>query len=103
MVKRKRTNGNNVNSRIRALKSDFDGLQKDMRKLMDSLGDAASNGASEMAGSARKVATDALHDAGDYAEQGVETVRSAIRVQPLAAIALSIGAGAILGSLMRRQ
>ena len=50
MVRRK--NGSEVDARIRALKADFDELQKDMRKLAESLGDAATNGVSEMAGSA---------------------------------------------------
>lgn len=100
MVRRK--NGSDVDARIRALKNDFDALQKDMRKLVDSLGTAAGNGVSDMADSATRVASDAAEQVELYAEQGVEGVRGAIREQPFAAIALSMGAGAIIGSLLRR-
>jgi ElaB/YqjD/DUF883 family membrane-anchored ribosome-binding protein len=100
MVRRK--NGSDVDARIRAIKADFDELQKDMRKLAESLTDAASNGVTEMAGSAQRVASDAAEQVEAYAEQGVDTVRGAIREQPLAAIALSMGAGALIGSLLRR-
>jgi ElaB/YqjD/DUF883 family membrane-anchored ribosome-binding protein len=100
MVRRK--NGTEVDARIRALKADFDELQKDMRKLAESLGDAATNGVSEMAGSAQRAASDAAEQVELYAEQGVDSVRGAIREQPFAAIALSMGAGALIGSLLRR-
>jgi len=100
MVRRK--NGSDVDARIRALKADFDELQKDMRKLVESLGDAATNGVSEMAGSAQRAASDAAEQVELYAEQGVDSVRGAIREQPFAAIALSMGAGALIGSLLRR-
>lgn len=100
MVRRK--NGSDVDARIRALKSDFDELQKDMRKLVESLGEAAGEGVSGMASSAQRAAGDAVHQVEVYAEQGVDSVRGAIREQPLAAIALSMGAGAIIGTLLRR-
>jgi ElaB/YqjD/DUF883 family membrane-anchored ribosome-binding protein len=100
MVRRK--NGSDVDTRIRALKADFEELQKDMRKLVESLGDAAGNSMSDMAGSAQRVASDAAHQVEEYAEQGVDSVRGAIREQPFAAIALSMGAGALIGSLLRR-
>ncbi len=103
VVRRKNGNGGNeVDARIRALKADFDELQKDMRKLAESLGDAATNGVSDMAGSAQRAASDAAEQVELYAEQGVDSVRGAIREQPFAAIALSMGAGALIGSLLRR-
>lgn len=98
----RRKNGNDVDARFRALKEDFDELQKDMRKLAESLSEAATNGVSDMAGSAQRAASDAAEQVELYAEQGVDSVRGAIRDQPLAAIALSMGAGALIGSLLRR-
>lgn len=87
----RKKNGSDVDARIQALKEDFDELQTDVGKLLASLGEAASTGAS-----------DAITGIEQYAGQGVGNVRSAIRDQPLTAIALSMGAGALIGSLMRR-
>jgi ElaB/YqjD/DUF883 family membrane-anchored ribosome-binding protein len=99
---RKRKNGSDLDARLRALKNDFDGLQKDMRKLFESVGDAATNGVSDITDSASKAAAGAVDKMEHWAEDGVGSMRDVIREQPLAAIAISMGAGAILGSLLRR-
>jgi hypothetical protein len=82
-------------ARLQALKGDFEALQRDMRLLLDAVGveagqrvTAATNGAA--------------HQVEEWASDGVETVRESIRTQPLAAIALSMSAGAVLSSLLRR-
>jgi ElaB/YqjD/DUF883 family membrane-anchored ribosome-binding protein len=99
---RKRRNANGLDARIRALQGDFEALQKDMRKLFESVGDVASSGVSDMTDSATKAASGAVEQVEHWAEDGVGSVRDAIREQPLAAIAISMGAGAIIGSLLRR-
>ena len=95
MAFRMRRNRSQTEARLQALKGDFETLQRDMRLLLDSLG----NDASERVMSATN---GAAHQVEEWANDGVETVRDSIRAQPLAAIALSMSAGAVLGSLLRR-
>jgi ElaB/YqjD/DUF883 family membrane-anchored ribosome-binding protein len=99
---RKHKNGHDVEARIKALKSDFDALQSDMRKLVESVGEAAGSGVSDLTNGAAKAATEAAGQVEHWAEDGVDGVRGAIREQPFTAIALSMGAGAIIGTLLRR-
>lgn len=102
VARKKPKNGSELNARVSALKDDFDSLQQNVRELLNSLGHEASSG---LAG-ATEAATEAVGDAAErvetWSEAGAESVRGAIRTQPLAAIALSMGAGALLGSLLRR-
>jgi ElaB/YqjD/DUF883 family membrane-anchored ribosome-binding protein len=100
---RKRKNGSHeLEARIRALKADFEGLQKDMRRLVDAVGESATAGVSSAATAAGDAASSAVEQVEEWAEEGADTVREAIRAQPLAAIAISMGAGAIIGTLLRR-
>lgn len=96
--RRKRKNGSELDTRIQALREDFDTLQHDMRQLLNSLGTEASNRVSAVTETASEVASNAA----EQVEEGTETVREAIKSQPFAAIALSMGAGALIGSLLRR-
>ena len=101
-LKRRAKNGHDVDARIQALKEDFESLQDDMRGLLSSLGGEATrrvNGATEAASGAAVRAAERLEE---YAVEGVDTVREQIRSQPIAAIALSMSAGAILGAWLRR-
>jgi hypothetical protein len=95
MAFRMRRNRSQTEARLEALKGDFEALQRDMRLLLDSLG----NDASERVASATNGAAQQVEE---WASDGVETVRDTIRAQPLAAIALSMSAGAVLSSLLRR-
>lgn len=103
MAQRKRKNGHDIEARIHALKSDFDALQSDMRKLVESMGEAAESGVSDLTNGAAKAASEAAGQIEHWTEDGINSVRRAIREQPLAAIALSMGAGAIIGTLLRRS
>ena len=103
MAQRKRKNGHDMEARIQALKSDFDALQSDMRKLVESMGEAAETGVSDLTNGAAKAASEAAGQIEHWTEDGINGVRGAIREQPLAAIALSMGAGAIIGTLLRRS
>ena len=84
------------------MRADFDNLQRDMRGLAGSVGDAASSSVSDAAASVSGAANGAAEQVEEWAEEGTTTVRDAIRAQPLAAIAISMGAGAIIGTLLRR-
>lgn len=100
--RKKSRNGSELDARIHALKQDFDSLQHDMRELLGSLGQEASDRVSRVTASASEAANSAVEHAETLAEEGTETVRTAIKSQPFAAIALSMGAGALIGSLLRR-
>ena len=91
-MKRNRTQ---TEARLRALKGDFEVLQRDMRLLLDTIGaEAGERMASATNGAA--------HQVEEWANDGVDSVRETIRAQPLAAIAISMSAGAVLSSLLRR-
>jgi len=95
MAFRMRRNRSQTEARLQALKGDFEALQRDMRLLLDSLGtDASARVMSATNGAADQVE--------EWANGGVETVRQSIRSQPLAAIAISMSAGAVISSLLRR-
>lgn len=95
MVMRMRRSRSQTESSLHALKGDFESLQRDMRLLLDSIGADASSRVAD-------ATNDAAHRVEAWANDGVATVRDTIRAQPLAAIALSMSAGAVLGSLLRR-
>lgn len=100
--KKSRNGGSELDARIAALKQDFDSLQHDMRELLGSLGQEASDRVSRVTEQAGEVASSAAEQVETFAEEGTETVREAIKAQPFAAIALSMGAGALIGTLLRR-
>jgi ElaB/YqjD/DUF883 family membrane-anchored ribosome-binding protein len=101
-ARKKSKNGNDLDARVSALKGDFDSLQNNVRELLNSLGQEASTGFASATEAAGDAASDAAEQVGSWSEAGAESVRGAIRTQPLAAIALSMGAGALIGSLLRR-
>lgn len=76
-----------LESRLKMLQSEFTDIQKEMRRL-------ANDGATAVTAAGEQVE--------EWAEEGADTVREAIRSQPFAAIALSMGAGALIGTFLRR-
>src|SRR5690349_21067307 len=96
--RRKRRNGNGSVASISSLQEDLASLQAEMNKIVAGLGGAASAGV----GQAVHAAEDALEQAEAYGQEGVDTVRSSIRAQPLIACAISVGAGALIGALLTR-
>jgi ElaB/YqjD/DUF883 family membrane-anchored ribosome-binding protein len=101
-TRRKPKNGSELNARVSALKDDFDSLQQNVRELLNSLGHEASSGLEGAAEAAVEAGGDVADKVETWSAAGAESVRGAIRTQPLAAIALSMGAGALLGSFLRR-
>lgn len=100
--RKKAKNGHDLDARISALKGDFDSLQRNVRELLNSLGHEASSGLASATEAATDAAGSAVEQVETWSEAGAESVRGAIRTQPLAAVALSMGAGALIGSLLRR-
>jgi ElaB/YqjD/DUF883 family membrane-anchored ribosome-binding protein len=100
--RKKSKNGSDLDARVNALKEDFDSLQQNVRELLNSLGHEASAGLSSVSEAATDAASNAAEQVETWGEAGTESVRGAIRTQPLAAIAISMGAGALIGSWLRR-
>ena len=92
---RGKQNGADSAAHLNNLKKDLDALQRDMRLLVERV---ASTTSERIVNTANGAATDVEEWAGD----GVESVRDLIRSQPLAAIAVSMSAGAALSFLLRR-
>jgi len=92
MLGLRRNNEREVEGRLRALKSDFETLQRDVVKLAEGVG-----------GVARKHASGFLEDSEAWTDDNLGNVREAIRDQPLAAGLILLGAGAILGALLLRR
>lgn len=84
-----------VAAKFDELQSDLDTLRKDAKQL--------ANGVGEMADSALNAAGQAYNDAGKWTNGNIGSVRESVRDQPLTAILLSLGAGALLGALFLRR
>lgn len=100
--RKKSKNGNDLDARVSALKGDFESLQQNIRELLNSVGHEASLGLANATEAASDAAENAVEQVESWSEAGAESVRGAIRTQPFAAIALSMGAGALIGTLLRR-
>ena len=92
---RRRQNGTGSAAHLNNLKKDLDALQRDMRLLVERI-------ASETSEQVVNTANGAVKDVEEWAGDGVDSVRDMIRAQPLAAIAISMSAGAALSFLLRR-
>jgi len=92
-----------VEARLDALKADLDALQKDMRGLISDVRGVAADGMSNVVDMAVDRAGETLDRAGEWANENVDSVRSAVRKQPIAACALSMSAGALLGAFLLRR
>ncbi len=103
MVDTQKTMNGNLEARLEALKADLDALQKDMRGLFRDVKDVAGHGVAEAVHSASTAASDAIENAQEWTDDGAASVRAAVRKQPLAACALSMSAGALLGALFLRR
>jgi len=95
MVFRSKRNRTQADRQLQALKTDFEALQRDMRLLLDTIGTTAGERVAT-------VTNGAAHQVEEWANDGVKNVRDGIRAQPLAAIAISMSAGAVISSLLRR-
>lgn len=103
--RRKRSNGNghDLQKRLNSLRDDLGALQDDLRGLLHDAG----NSANEQVHAAVKGALSQVEDVADQIEEwgsdNIESVRDVVRSQPLAAVALSMSAGALIGALFLRR
>jgi ElaB/YqjD/DUF883 family membrane-anchored ribosome-binding protein len=115
MAERQKKNATkNIDTRLGALRSELDALQGDMKGLAGDVGDAADDRVHLAVRRAENVAERALrlaeesaaHVADDveaWTNDNLDSVRGSVRAQPLAAVALAMGAGALLGALFMRR
>ncbi len=103
-----------IDRRLEALRNDFDTLQTDVKSLAGDAGVVASERISKAIRSAEDVAKRALHLAEDatsqaidnvehWADDNLNTVRGSIRDQPIYAIGISMGVGAVVGAMLSRR
>jgi ElaB/YqjD/DUF883 family membrane-anchored ribosome-binding protein len=115
MAEHKKRNGvKNIDTKLDALRADLDALQHDTRNVV---GDVE-NVANDSAQAAMQATKDVAERAYGLAEEtvahlayGVETwtndnldsMRGSVRARPLSAVALSMGAGVLLGAIFLRR
>ena len=110
----KKNDTKNIDKRLGALRSELDALQGDMKGLAGDVADVADGrvhvamrNAENVAERAYRLAEEAVEQAADDVETwtngNLDSAREAIRAQPLAAIGLSMGAGALLGAIFMRR
>jgi ElaB/YqjD/DUF883 family membrane-anchored ribosome-binding protein len=105
MARRKRSNGNghDLQARLDALRDDLGTLQKDLRGLLSDAGGAANDQLHQAVKGALTQVEDVADRIEEWGTDNLDSVRTAVRSQPLAAIALSMSAGALIGALFLRR
>jgi ElaB/YqjD/DUF883 family membrane-anchored ribosome-binding protein len=103
MARRKRDPQANVEARLAALRDDIETLQADIRGLGGEMGELASTRAREALTSAEEAAAAASDKLENWASENVEDMRDHVRNQPLAAMLLSMSAGALVGAWLLRR
>jgi len=112
--RKKRVRSGDIENRLEALRSDLDALQTDVKGLVGDAGVAADeristaiHSAEDVANRAMRLAQDATNQAIDGVEHwtsdNLDTVRSSIRKQPLYAVGISMGLGAVVGAVLSRR
>ena len=101
--KRSKSNGGHMHDRLAALREDLEALQSDVRGLAGDAGDAASAKMNEAINDAMESVQDLTDRFEEWGEDHLVSVRQSVRDQPLAACALAMGIGAMLGAVLFRR
>ena len=103
----------NANKRVDAIRSDVEALQSDVKGLADSTLELGSESARMAVRTAEAIALRAIKlaeeaatgvagDVEDWANGNLENARDQIRSQPISALLVSLGIGAVLGAIFLR-
>ena len=92
-----------LEDRLEALRADLEALQGDMKGLAGGVGDMASERVSEMLKTTEDMADQITAQVEDWASDHVATLRDQVREQPVLAVAIALGAGALLGAILLRR
>jgi ElaB/YqjD/DUF883 family membrane-anchored ribosome-binding protein len=105
MARRKKNNGNghDLQGRLDSLRDDLGSLQKDLRGLLSDAGGVANDQVHEAVKTALSSVEDVAERVEEWGNDNLDSVRDVVRAQPLAAIAISMSAGALLGALFMRR
>jgi len=91
---KKSHNGRRAKRRMGAMRSDLHAWQKDMRGVMDNVGEATREVRGAVGGALGRLET--------WGDENLPGVREAVRSQPFKACVLSLGAGALIGAFLLR-
>jgi ElaB/YqjD/DUF883 family membrane-anchored ribosome-binding protein len=105
MARRRKSNGNghDVQARLDALRDDLGALQKDLRGLLSDVGGTANGQVHDAVKGALSSVEDVADRIEEWGSDNLDSVRDVVRSQPLAAVALSMSAGALIGALFLRR
>ena len=115
MAARRTKNGSKVaDAKLGALRTDFAAIQSDLKKvaidgegLAQEQARAALRAAEGVAERALRLAEETAMDWADEVEtwtnDNLDSARKSVRAQPLSAMLLSLGAGALLGAIFLRR
>lgn len=103
-----------MDKRLGALRSDLESLEQDMKTvagdaegIADSRVHLALRKAEDVAHNAYRLAeetaTDVVHDVDKWACGNLASARKTVRDRPLSALALTMGAGALIGAILSRR
>lgn len=111
--RRKQTGAKKLDARIDALRTDLDALQNDVKALPSDAQSAANDRINEAVRLAQNLAERAVRvaeesasqaygDVESWANDNLDSARDRVREQPLSALLVSLGIGAILGAILLR-
>jgi ElaB/YqjD/DUF883 family membrane-anchored ribosome-binding protein len=111
MAARRTKNGSKVaDAKLGALRSDFAAIQSDLKKVAidgEGLAQEQARAALRAAERALRLAEETAMDWADEVEtwtnDNLDSARKSVRAQPLSAMLLSLGAGALLGAIFLRR
>lgn len=92
-----------LEDRLDALRGDLEALQADMKGLAGGVGDAATARLNEMLRNTEDMADQITSQVEDWTNDNAEHLRETVREQPLVAIAIAMGIGALLGAILLRR
>jgi len=110
---RRKTGKDIIDKRLDALRADFDSLQDNTRGLAGDAAGVAAVNATDAIRAAESLAQRALRlaeetasglrgDVENWTNDNLDQARERVREQPLAALMVSLGIGAVLGALLLR-
>ena len=89
-------------NRVETIRDDLETIGADVTSLANTLGDVASAEARGMIQSIRQRLDRIVSDTGSATRAGVGTVQDTIEERPFISLAVALGAGFILASMLRR-
>jgi ElaB/YqjD/DUF883 family membrane-anchored ribosome-binding protein len=100
MAKRK---NHDLSKRIGALRHDLAALQKDWRGLVDEAGGIADRKIHDAIGSLMESLDDVTERVEEWGEDQLDTARDVVRKQPLVAVSVAFGVGAVIAAFLARR